>query len=130
MLDWLQSPERRRRTRVGLNKHETMHALQRAVFLHRGGDLRDRRIEDQCHRASGLTLLCAAIVYWNAVDLGDLYRSMQGRNLPLDANLLMHVSPIAWEHINLTGDYIWPKEFVTGIRGGHNPFDTAAREEG
>jgi hypothetical protein len=24
-----------------------------------------------------------------------------------DENLLQHVSPLGWEHINLTGDYVW-----------------------
>ncbi len=31
-LEWLQSPELRRRVQVGLNKGEAKHALARAVF--------------------------------------------------------------------------------------------------
>jgi hypothetical protein len=27
--------------------------------------------------------------------------------LSLDDNLLEHLSPLGWEHINLTGDYVW-----------------------
>ena len=26
---------------------------------------------------------------------------------PIDGNLLQHLSPLGWEHINLTGDYTW-----------------------
>ncbi|ECA7217207.1 TPA: hypothetical protein MH395_26970 [Klebsiella pneumoniae] len=26
---------------------------------------------------------------------------------PLNEQLLSHLSPLGWEHINLTGDYIW-----------------------
>ena len=26
---------------------------------------------------------------------------------PVDDNLLQHLSPLGWEHINLTGDYVW-----------------------
>ncbi len=29
----------------------------------------------------------------------------QGKNI--DERLLPHLSPLGWEHINLTGDYIW-----------------------
>jgi hypothetical protein len=25
----------------------------------------------------------------------------------IDENLLQHLSPLGWEHINLTGDYVW-----------------------
>ncbi|KAB2715067.1 Tn3 family transposase [Brucella intermedia] len=32
---------------------------------------------------------------------------MQRVDLP--ENLLAHVSPLGWEHINLTGEYRWPK---------------------
>ncbi len=32
-LEWLQSPELRRRVQVGLNKGEAKHALARAVFF-------------------------------------------------------------------------------------------------
>ena len=27
----------------------------------------------------------------------------------LSPDLLTHVSPLGWEHINLTGEYRWPK---------------------
>ncbi len=32
----------------------------------------------------------------------------QGRNIPDE--LLKHVSPLGWEHINLTGIYCWDTE--------------------
>ena len=32
---------------------------------------------------------------------------MRERGSDVDENLLPHLSPLGWEHINLTGDYIW-----------------------
>src|SRR5439155_331786 len=61
MLQWLQDPALRRRVHVGLNKGEARNALARAVFFNRLGELRDRRYENQRHRASGLNLLVAAM---------------------------------------------------------------------
>jgi hypothetical protein len=29
----------------------------------------------------------------------------QGRPVPID--MLAHLSPLGWQHINLTGDYLW-----------------------
>ena len=61
-LQWLQDPELRRRSHVGLNKGEQQNALRRAVFFNRLGEIRDRSYENQRHRASGLNLLVAAII--------------------------------------------------------------------
>jgi TnpA family transposase len=62
-LQWLQDPELRRRSHVGLNKGEQQNALRRAVFFNRLGEIRDRSYENQRHRASGLNLLVAASFY-------------------------------------------------------------------
>ena len=70
MLDWLESAELRRRCHAGLNKGESRHALDQAVFLHKQGRLVDRTFENQTYRASGLNLVTAAIVYWNTIYLG------------------------------------------------------------
>ena len=68
-LQWLQDPELRRRSHVGLNKGEQQNALRRAVFFNRLGEIRDRSYENQRHRASGLNLLVAAIILWNTTYL-------------------------------------------------------------
>ncbi|WP_353654497.1 Tn3 family transposase, partial [Citrobacter sp. Cb130] len=39
---------------AGLNKGEARNALARAVFMHRLGEIRDRGLENQSYRASGL----------------------------------------------------------------------------
>jgi TnpA family transposase len=46
-LEWLQSPDLRRRVQVGLNKGEAKNALARAVFFNRLGEIRDRTFENQ-----------------------------------------------------------------------------------
>ncbi len=69
-LDWIGDPALRRRSDAGLNKGEAKHALTRAVFFHRLGEIRDRTFENQRYRASGLNLAVAAITLWNTVYLG------------------------------------------------------------
>jgi TnpA family transposase len=61
MLDWLELPGLRRQATVELNKGEARNALARAVCFHRLGRLRDRAVEAQQYRASGLALVTAAI---------------------------------------------------------------------
>jgi TnpA family transposase len=107
ILRKLAASELRRRSHVGLNKGEQQNALRRAVFFNRLGEIRDRSYENQRHRASGLNLLVAAIILWNTVYLQRAvdYLGKQGHHPePTD---LTHLSPLGWEHINLTGDYHW-----------------------
>jgi TnpA family transposase len=106
-LDWLQNVELRRRVQSGLNKGEAKNALARAVFFNRLGELRDRRFENQRYRASGLNLVVAAIVLWNTVYLERSTAALREHGQTVDDKLLQHLSPLGWEHINLTGDYIW-----------------------
>jgi TnpA family transposase len=106
-LDWLQNVELRRRVNAGLNKGEARNALSRAVFFNRLGEIRDRSFENQRYRASGLNLVVAAIVLWNTVYLEKAVQALKERGEPVDDSLLQHLSPLGWEHINLTGDYVW-----------------------
>ncbi|MEE1653250.1 MULTISPECIES: Tn3 family transposase [Brachymonas] len=107
ILDWLQSVELRRRVHAGLNKGEARNALARAVFFNRLGEIRDRSFEQQRYRASGLNLVTAAIVLWNTVYLERAANALRGHGQAVDDGLLQYLSPLGWEHINLTGDYLW-----------------------
>ena len=107
ILDWLQSVELRRRVHAGLNKGEARNALARAVFFNRLGEIRDRSFEQQRYRASGLNLVTAAIVLWNTVYLERATHGLRGTGHAVDDVLLQYLSPLGWEHINLTGDYLW-----------------------
>lgn len=71
------------------------------------GEIRDRSFENQRYRASGLNLVVAAIVLWNTVYLERAVQALRDAGKDIDERLLPHLSPLGWEHINLTGDYIW-----------------------
>ena len=90
---------------AGLNKGEARNSPARAVFFNRLGEIRDRSFEQQRYRASGLNLVTAAIV-WNTV-LERATQAMGDAGKSVDGELLQYLSPLGWEHINLTGDYVW-----------------------
>ena len=43
-------------------------------------------------------------------------QALRARGDVVDDGLLAHLSPLAWEHINLTGDYVWRPD--GGLRQG------------
>ena len=74
------------------------------------GRLRDRNAESQSHRASGLALVVAAITLWNTAYLSRALDTPRRRGEVVPDELLAHVAPLGWQHINLTGDYLWAAE--------------------
>lgn len=95
---------------AGIEKGEARNALARAVFFHRLGELRDRSFENQAYRASGLNLLVAAIILWNTRYLQTAFDALRSRGVAVPPELVHHVAPLGWEHISLTGDYVWAEE--------------------
>ena len=122
ILDWLQSVELRRRVHAGLNKGEARNALASAVFFNRLGEIRDRSFEQQRYRASGLNLVTAAIVLWNTVYLERAANALRDHGQVVDDALFQYLSPLGWEHINLTGDYLWRSSAKLGA-GKFRPYD-------
>ncbi|GAA5534097.1 Tn3 family transposase [Deinococcus aluminii] len=111
-LEWLLSPELRRRVNAGLNKGEARNALARAVSFHRSGEIRDRSAEAQNNRANGVNLLVALITTWNTVYLDRTVEALRAEGQTIPEDLLTHLSPLGWDHIGLTGDYLWRLEQV------------------
>ena len=110
MIEWYLSPALRRRCQAGLNKGEAAHKLKRAVFFHERGEIRDRSFESQAFRASGLNLVVSAIVHWNTVYIERAVSHLRSVRREIPDHLLKHISPLSWEHINLTGIYTWDSE--------------------
>ena len=71
------------------------------------GEIRDRSYENQRHRASGLNLLVAAIILWNTTYLQRAVDHLRIQGHHPASGDQAHLSPLGWEHINLTGDYHW-----------------------
>jgi Tn3 transposase DDE domain len=70
--------------------------------------------ENQRHRASGLNLVVAAIVFWNTAYLERAVVAIRQTGQIVSGEAIAHLSPLKWEHINLTGDYHWRKD--AGLR--------------
>jgi TnpA family transposase len=106
-LDWLKNIDLRRRANAGLNKGEARNALARAIFFYRLGEIRDRSFGSQVYRASGLNLLIAAIILWNTRYLEQAFVQLERQGVKVAPTIVTHVAPLGWEHIGLTGDYVW-----------------------
>jgi TnpA family transposase len=109
MLDWLESPELRRRCHAGLNKSEQRHFLAQVICTFKQGRIADRTAEAQQFRASGLNLVIAAIVFWNSTYIADAVAHLRATEQSAPAGWLAHTSPLSWEHISFSGDFLWER---------------------
>ncbi len=106
-LRWFEDPALRRAVTAELNKGEARNSLARAVAFHRLGRFRDRGLENQQTRAAALNLVTAAIILFNCRYLGRAIEEIRRRGSPVDPAMLSRLSPLGWDRINLTGDYVW-----------------------
>lgn len=109
MLDWMENAALRRRCQAGLNKSEQRHALTQAICTFRQGRIIDRSHEAQQYRASGLNLVIAAIVYWNSTYMADAIVHLRSAGNTVTNDLMAHTSPVGWEHIAFSGDFLWDR---------------------
>lgn len=73
-------------------------------FFGKRGEFRERGIQDQLQRASALNILINAISVWNTVYLSQVTKEFKKHDA-LKEELLPHIYPLGWEHINLLGEY-------------------------
>src|SRR5699024_193777 len=90
------------------NRGESYHKLSRAVSYANFGKLRfkteqEQQIWDECSR-----LIANCIIYYNASILSRMLTYKESRGQYLD--ILKHISPVAWQHINLYGHYEFNKQ--------------------
>ena len=57
--------------------------------------------------APAALLVTAAIALWNTVYLGRALDALRRGGERVPNTLLAHLAPLGWQHINLTGDYLW-----------------------
>jgi hypothetical protein len=116
-LDWIEYKGLRADTTDVLNKGEARHTLSRAVAFHRLRRFRDRSHERQSHRAAALNLVTACIGLFNCRYLDRVVADLRRRGAVINEQRLRRLSPLGWDHINLTGDYVWSESSTYDANG-------------
>jgi len=113
MLDWLESPEFAP-TLPCRAQQERAASFPRAGHLHlQTRPDCDRSAEAQQFRASGLNLVIAAIVFWNSTYIADAIAHLRATEQSVPDAWLAHTSPLSWEHISFSGDFLWERAAAT-----------------
>ena len=68
--------------------------------------------KEQMNSCSSLTLILAAIIYWQAKEIGRVTTTQNPEKDGINTQLLAHISPIEWENVQLYGQYIIDKNLI------------------
>lgn len=110
ILDFINNPKLRKNIRKALNRIEAYHQLRRAVAKVHGGKFRgtttlENEIWNQCAR-----LVANCIILYNTFMLSALVETQENEEV---INFIKRLSPVAWQHINLTGKYEFKRDHKT-----------------
>ncbi len=62
-------------------------------------------------------MVTAAIALWNTVYLSRALDALRRSGEMVPDALLAHLAPLGWQHINLTGDYLWDADNIQASDG-------------
>ena len=109
ILQYMSDKALRQRTRSGLLKGEQLHALARDLNYGKRGRISTRDLQEQKSSCSCLTLILAAIVYWQAKEINRVFLQCNPKGNGIDLKLIEHISPITWDNVILYGEYVLDK---------------------
>jgi TnpA family transposase len=112
LLKYIDDIEYRCNIRAALNRGEAYHQLLQKIMDVGGGEFRgmselEVEIWNECAR-----LIALIIIYYNMHLLSKLYENALGKNDMAAIEYLKHISPVASQHINISGLY----EFIETIK--------------
>jgi len=105
ILEFVDSNELRHYVQQALNRGEAYHQLRRAIASvngnkFRGGNDYQVALWNDCAR-----LISNCIIYYNSALLSTFLKMSQDQNKLELVKYIAQLSPVAWQHINLNGEY-------------------------
>ena len=105
ILRYLTDPELRRRVQRQLNKGEYRQKLPRWVFFADQGEFSTGDFVEIMNKASSLSLVCNAILYWNTIKIGETVDSLRDQGENISDEALSHISLLPYRHVLPNGTY-------------------------
>ena len=105
ILRYLTQPELRRTVQLQLNKGEYRHKLPRRIFFADQGEFTTGDYEEIMNKASCLSLVSNAILYWNTIKINDIVESLRQQGEDIDDETLSHISLLPYRHVLPNGTY-------------------------
>ncbi len=105
ILQYITDQQLRRKVQLQLNKGEYRHKLPRWIFFANQGEFTTNDYEEIMNKASCLSLVSNAILYWNTNKIKDIVTELRENGEEIDDETLFHISLLPFKHILPNGTY-------------------------
>jgi TnpA family transposase len=105
ILRYLTDRDLRRTVQLQLNKGEYRHKLPRRIFFADQGEFTTGDYEEIMNKASCLSLVSNAILYWNTLKITDIVENLRAQEEDVDQETLSHISLLPFKHVVPNGTY-------------------------
>lgn len=107
LLDYLHDRSFRQNIQTALNRGEGFHRLRKNVAYAHDGKLQVHTRREQIIWSECTRLICNVIIYYNSFLLSQLLEKSIEENDAEGIEIIKNISPVAWQHINLHGQYLF-----------------------
>jgi TnpA family transposase len=105
ILRYLTDLELRQTVQLQLNKGEYRHKLPRRIFFANQGEFTTGDYEEIMNKASCLSLVSNAILYWNTIKINGIVENLRSQGVEIDKETLSHISLLPFKHVVPNGTY-------------------------
>ena len=105
ILRYLTDIELRQTVQLQLNKGEYRHKLPRWIFFANQGEFTTGDYEQIMNKASCLSLVSNAILYWNTIKINNIVESLRAQGEEIDKETLPHISLLPYKQVIPNGTY-------------------------
>jgi TnpA family transposase len=99
ILRYLTDRDLRQTVQLQLNKGEYRHKLPRRIFFADQGEFTTGDYEEIMNKASCLSLVSNAILYWNTIKINDIVENLRAQGEEIDKDTLSHISLLPFRHV-------------------------------
>ena len=92
-------------TTKNINKGEYRHKLPRRIFFADQGEFTTGDYEEIMNKASCLSLVSNAILYWNTTKISSIVENLRQQGEDIDSQILPHISLLPFKHVIPNGAY-------------------------
>ena len=105
ILRYLTEPGLRQTVQLQLNKGEYRHKLPRRIFFADQGEFTTGDYEEIMNKASCLSLVSNAILYWNTIKINNIVEDLRSQGEVIEDETLAHISLLPFRHVVPSGTY-------------------------
>ena len=105
ILRYITDMKLRKMVQLQLNKGEYRHKLPRWIFFADQGEFSTGDYEEIMNKASCLSFVSNAILYWNTIKIDDIVKSLKQQGESIDDETLSHISLLPFKRVLPNGTY-------------------------